>query len=177
MLCFIGNLEVFWLCSQRLILKFVSMNWLILKFVSMNWLILKFVSTNWLWYWNLYQWTDCDIEICINELTLILKFVSMNWLILKFVGQCDVKRIMTLLIKTITSSWKVWRTLLSYRAYCDTSDYVCLDLWISSYSIFINIWDTSPSDLSSIWTLVSSIAFPKLNPLRQFWQKHFHWLI
>ena len=139
--------------------------------------ILKFVSMNWLWYWNLYQWTDSDIEICINELTLILKFVSMNWLILKFVGQCDVKRIMTLLIKTITSSWKVWRTLLSYRAYCDTSDYVCLDLWISSYSIFINIWDTSPSDLSSIWTLVSSIAFPKLNPLRQFWQKHFHWLI
>jgi len=64
-------------------------------------------------------------------------------MILKNIGQCNVKHIMTLPIKTITSVVKVFNIyypkyhISSCQTCCDTRDNVCLDLHNCWYSISI----------------------------------------
>jgi len=64
--------------------------------------------------------------------------VSMNLLlILKNIVQCDVKHIMMLPIKTITSvGLDLHYHSSTYWTYCNTSDYVCLNLPNCRYSIY-----------------------------------------
>jgi hypothetical protein len=65
-------------------------------------------------------------------------------LILKNIGQCYVKHIITIMIKTITSVFKVSTYIAtiginsSYQTCCDTPHNVCLDLQNCHYSIYID---------------------------------------
>jgi hypothetical protein len=68
-------------------------------------------------------------------------------LILKNIGQCYIKHIMTLLIKTIKSFLKDSTYIItyfmateSYWAHHDTNDNVCLDLYNYRYSIYVLIF-------------------------------------